>query len=375
MAASRLERLRGYLEADPHNLALIEDAATAALDESALEVAADLIARYRALAALPPGLVNAEGMVAMRSGDYATARAAFVSLRDAGHDHPVVRFNLAWLSALEGRFADIPELVDDAVIGGVPRAAALKVQAMHHLGDVDGAVELGRRLVERLPHDDALLGALSVAAMDVDDLALAAEMAGRAGGGADALTTRGLFALDGGEPRQALELFDRALVEHPHAPRAWLGKGLGLLAMGDADAAAPCLEEGARIFDDHLGSWIAAGWAQFIRRDLAAARRDFERAMTHDENFAETHGALAVLDLAEGKFDSARRRSEVALKLDRTCFGGALARALLLETEGRPALAERVRRRALELPVGVEGKTLLQTISGIAGARSGGRLN
>ena len=370
---SRLARLLGYLESDPENLPLLEDAANAALDESALEEASDLITRYRAIAEPPPGLVNIEGVVAMRSGDYARARTAFEALRAAGHDHPAVRFNLAWLSALEGRFADVLEMTDDAVIEAVPRAAALKVQAMHHLGDIEGAVELGRQLLDRLPEDDALLGALSVAAMDADDYALAAELAGRAKGGADALTTRGLVALNEDDPARAIHLFDNALTEHPDAPRAWLGMGLGLLASGDADGAAPCLEKGAAIFGDHLGSWIAAGWAQFLRGDLAAARRNFETALKHDENFAETHGALAVLDLAEGKIDSARRRTDIALRLDKECFGGALARTMLLEMQGKPELAERIRNRVLNLPAGVDGKTLAQAITGLGITRNGRR--
>ena len=155
--SSRLERLRRYLAADPNNLHLLQDAANAALDESALDDAAGLIARYRALAEPPPALINVEGMIAMRSGDYATARGAFEALRGAGHDHPAVRFNLAWLSALEGRFSEVAALVDNAVIDAVPPAAALKVQALHHLGDIDGAVALGRALVERLPGCAALL--------------------------------------------------------------------------------------------------------------------------------------------------------------------------------------------------------------------------
>ncbi|MBU6267874.1 MAG: hypothetical protein KGN34_10060 [Sphingomonadales bacterium] len=364
-APSRLQRLQSYLEADPANLSLLADAANAALDESALDTALDLVARYRALAEVPAALANVEGMAAMRSGDYARARHAFAGLRAGGHDHPVVRFNLAWLSALEGRFEDVLALADDEVIAAVPRAAALKVQALHHTGDIDGALALGQQLLERLPEDDALLGAASVAAMDADDYALAAQLAGRATGGADALTTTGLVALNEEDPARALALFDRALAEAPQAPRAWIGKGLGLLASGDAAAAAPCLEKGAAIFGDHLGSWIAAGWAHFTNRDLAAARRAFETALAFDDNFAETHGGLAVLDIAAGDLEGARRRSEIALRLDHECFGGMLAKVLLLEADGKPELAQRIVERAMAMPAGVDGKTLAQALTGI----------
>ncbi|MFT4025415.1 MAG: tetratricopeptide repeat protein [Novosphingobium sp.] len=366
-----MERLLGFLEADPANLPLLADAANAALDEGRLDTADDLLARYRALAALPPPLLNVEGLVAMRSGDRARARAAFEALRAAGHEHPAIRFNLAWLSALENDFAAVVELVDDAVVDAVPRAATLKVQALHHLGRLDEALELGQALLARLPDDDTLLGALSVTAMDADDYDLAAKLAGRAKGGVDALTTRGLVALNEEDAARACALFETALTQESNAPRAWIGMGLSLLVTGDVDRAAPCLERGAEIFGDHLGSWIAAGWAQFIRRDLAAARRNFETALRHDDNFAETHGALAVLDLAEGDIEAAKRRTEIALRLDKSSFGPALAKMILLQMDGKPELAERIRDRALNLPAGVNGKTLAQAIAGFGLTRNG----
>lgn len=369
--SARLARLQAYLEQDPDNLPLLADAATAALDANELEAATGLLERYRRLADLPPGLANTAGIVAMRRGEREAARAAFEGLLAGGHDHPSVRFNLAWLDALDGRFEETAGLIDDEVVAAVPRAAALKVQAVHHVSDPEAALALGQQLLELLPEDDALLGATSVAAMDADNYALAAALAGRAKGGADAITTQGLVALNEEDPAAALALFERALAESPQAPRAWLGLGLAQLAQGDADAAASALEKGAAIWGDHLGSWIAAGWAQFVRRDLGAARRDFEQALAHDDNFAESHGALAVLDIAEGDLASARRRTEVALRLDRDCFGGMLARVLLLETEGKPELAQRIVERAMSLPAGVEGKTLAQALVGFGTSASG----
>lgn len=361
----------GYLEADPGNLALIADAANAALDEGEQQAALDLVARYRRLAAPHPALRNVEGLAAMALGDAATARAVFEELVREGHDHAALRFNLAWLDAVEERYEQVVARIDDDVALAVPRAATLKVQALHHLGDLDGAVATGRRLLERLPQDDALLGAVSVAAMDNDDFALAAELAARAGGGADALTTQGLAALDAASPREAEALFDRALAEQPGAPRAVLGKGLCALARGDAAGAAPLLEESARRFDDHLGSWIAAGWAHFLGGDAAAARRSFEAALARDDTFAESHGALAVLDLADGRVEAARRRMDIALRLDSNSLGGMLARTMLLESEGKTEVARRIRERALALPVGAGGQTLVQALAGV-GRRPGG---
>jgi tetratricopeptide (TPR) repeat protein len=369
---SRLKVLQGYLDSDPHNLNLIADAAEAALFESRLNEAQELIDRYRSQSNLTPPLMNIAGIVAMRQGQCDEAAAIFDSLLASGVDDPSVRFNRAWVSALLGEHETVLSLLDEDAVAVTPRAAALRVQAHHHLGQLEEALAEGEALTERFPGNDALLGALSVAAMDNDDYALAKHYAETAQGGSDALTTRGLVALNDDDPAGAINLFDRALDEHPGAPRAWLGKGLGLLAGGNADAAVPCLEKGAQIFEDHLGSWIALGWTHFVRKDMSAARAAFEEALRHDDNFAETHGALAVMDLVDNQIDSARRRTDIALRLDKECFGGILARTLLLEMDGKPELAAKIRDRAMSMPMSVDGKTLAQAMAGLGFSKNGG---
>jgi tetratricopeptide (TPR) repeat protein len=371
---SRMQLLLGYLQHDPDNLTLIADAASAALDESAFDESMALIDRYRALAPMPLPLVNLEGLVALRSGRLDAAAAAFDRLIGEGVNDPAVRFNRAWVHALCGEHEATLGLLDDAVVAVTARGPALKVQSLHHLGQIEEALAVGQGLAERFPANDALLGALSVAAMDADDVDLACHYASQAMGGADALTTRGLIALNDDNPAAALVLFDQALTEHRDAPRAWLGKGLGLVVTGNTADGAAALQRGAEIFGNHLGSWIAVGWTQFIAQDLKAARATFEHALSIDENFAETHGGLAVLDIVEGNDDSAKRRADIALRLDRNCFGGMLARLLLHEAKGNPAAAKRIWERAIDMPIGVDGKTLAQAMIGMGldTGRSGG---
>jgi Tfp pilus assembly protein PilF len=147
-----------------------------------------------------------------------------------------------------------------------------------------------------------------------------------------------------------------------------LGSGLGQLARGDAAAAAARLDGAAQRFGDHLGSWVAAGWAYYIAGDLATSRNRFETALALDDNFAETHGALAVLDLVEGQKDSARRRTEVALRLDRNCFAAALARSMILDSEGKSNAARKVRDAALNYPIGPSGRTIARSLAALAPA-------
>lgn len=370
---SRFARLSGYLDQDPGNLSLLADAADAAFEEGALNEAAALIARHRDAAPLPLPLVNLEGLVALRRGDLAGAGQAFDAVIAGGVRDPSVRFNRAWVHALAGEHDAVLAMLDDEVLAASPRAPALRVQALHHVGRIDEALNDGQALANRFPDNDALLGALSVAAMDADDYDLARHFAETAGGGADALTTRGLVALNDGNPDKAMALFDAALAEHRDAPRALLGKGLGLIASGKVAEGSAALRRGAEIFGDHLGSWIGVGWAQFIGKDLHGARATFEHALSLDENFAESHGGLAVLDIAEGDLESGARRADIALRLDRGCFGGMLAKFLLAEAKGDAAVAQRIWDRAMQAEAGPGGKTLAQAMIGFGLDPSRGR--
>ena len=123
-----------------------------------------------------------------------------------------------------------------------------------------------------------------------------------------------------------------------------------------------------RRFGDHLGSWVAAGWVYYVKGDLATSRARFETALALDDTFAETQGALAVLDLLDDDLESARRRTEIALRLDRNCFAGALAKSMLLEREGKGKAAQKVRDAAMNFPIGPGGRTIAKSLA----ARGGG---
>ncbi len=362
---SRYAMLSSFLKQDSENVNLIVEATNAAYDEGCFNDARLLLLKLSAIEPLSPIMVNLSGLIALRQGQLNEAELAFDSLLENGETDPSVRFNRAWVHALKNEHQDVLDLLDDEAMASSARAPALKVQALHHLDSPEEALALGQDLLEMFPENDILLGALSVAAMDSDDYEAAKYYAEKAKSGHDAWTTQGLIALNDNNSETALNLFDQALNENPKAPRAWLGKGLGLLAAGDADAAVPCLEKGAEIFEDHLGSWVALGWTHFIRKDITAARKAFDEAMRHDDNFAETHGALAVIDIAENKIDQARRRTDIALRLDKNCFGGILARALLLQIESKPEIAAKIIDRAMQMPIGVDGKTLAQSMIGL----------
>jgi tetratricopeptide (TPR) repeat protein len=362
--ASRLRQLLGFLDHDPDNLHLISDAASSAVDEGDAQAAAALFERYAALAPLPPQLRNLKGMAALKEGRFDDAVAELEALRAAGEDAPQIRFNLAWALTMAGDHEGALALLeDDEVMAAGPRAAALKVNLLHQLERLDEALECGQALAALYPDDASLMGALASAALDAERVDLARLYAGRAGTSHDGLTTLGLLLLDEDRPEESDALFDRVLAGDAGNARALLGKGLGLMSRGEVEAAAERIDAAAERFGDHLGSWVAAGWAHYIMGDLAASRARFETALALDDAFAETQGALAVLDLAEGDLASARRRAQIALRLDRNCFAAALASSMLLERDGKTVAAQKVRDAALNFPIGPAGRTIARSLA------------
>ncbi len=361
---SRRERLNDFLAGDPDNLSLLADAASAAFDERAFDQAADLLDRHARLAPLTPALLNLKGLIALAQQRFAEAAEIFGAVRAAGVDDPALRFNLAWSKAMTGSYGDALALLDDAALAVSARAPALKIQMMHHLEMYDEALAQGAAMAERFPDNHALMGALATLALDAEKPELAQHYAARAGDNDEGQAALGVLALGAYDQPRALALFDAALARQPRNARAWVGRGLGLLAGGDAAGGAQAIDRGAELFGDHLGSWFASGWAHFVEGDNAGARASFERALALDDTFAESHGGLAVMDILDGRLDAARRGADIALRLDRKCFGGALAKSLLLERSGHAELAQKIRQIALTTPIGPGGQTILQAMAG-----------
>ena len=359
----RLELLLRLLDQDPANASLLSDAADAALTERRPDIARDLYTRCEALAPLSSAQLGQAGLAAMQQADFAAAEAIFARLHQQQPADASLRFNLAWSLAMLKRFDEALALLDEQTVIALPQAAMLRIQLMHDGERHDEAFAEAKRHIERHPSHKGLAAAVSVLAMDMEDVALARECATRGGEHPDALTTLGVLALGDEQGGQAKALFERALKLNTKAPRAWVGVGLAALAAGDSAAAARDIEHGAEMFAEHVGSWIAAGWAHVIKGDLEAGRRCFAKALALDHNFSESHGSLGVIAILENRFDDARPLAATALRLDKQSFSGALAHALLLQSQNKPDLARKIIDRALNTPIDASGKTIAQAMA------------
>lgn len=365
-AAGRMrdyELLKGYLTQDPLNPQLLADTAIAALHASDAAGAGDLVDQLFSMATVPGPVIGEVGRAALSIGDYHIARTIFGRLRAEGETSAAVSYNLAYATAGAGDREGALSMVDEDLAGTLPEAAAFRVQLLHELGRFDEAMEEARGFLEDFPESGALRAATAVLALDVEDEALARTLAEQVSDRPEGLMTLGTLVLGEGELTTALDMFDRSIALQRHNPRALIGRGLARLGMGETESGARDIDEGAELFADHIGSWIAAGWAHYVHGDLKSARSRFERAFAIDPAFAETVGSLSVIDFLEGHVEEARRKSVAALRLDRECFSARLAQTLLEAGKGNEAAAREILDQALSMPVGKSGRTMLQFLA------------
>ncbi len=365
-AETRLERLLGFLDQDPDNLSLASDCAEAALDADRIELARRILAPFDTSETLDGRARNIAGLAAMRDGDQIMAQRQFGRLLTEHPGDPGVRFNLAWSMALSDDHAGARETLGDMGDSDLPQAAMLDLQLHHHLGEFDAAEEKLTRYIERFPDYAPLQAAASVLAIDLEHADLARRCAENGGEHPDALSTLGTLEL--GEQRldDARALFARSLATRSNNPRANIGLGLVELAGGNSRGALSFLDRGAEQFGDHLGSWLAAGWAYLLAGDAATARARFDTALEKDDNFGEAHGSLAALDAFAGDFESAQRRLDIALRLDRQSFSAAMTSMVLAAAEGDQEKAQRIFELAASQPLTPDGKTLADLLVGMA---------
>lgn len=353
-AAARLERLQRFLRVDPDNGALLADACDAALAAGLPRQAGELLASATRL-----GLVAWEwrlraARAALAGGRLRDAEADLTQLLAERPDDAVCAHDLAW-----ARFA----LQDHAACRDVLRPwlhrplpaevlgslQSLWLRANHAQGRVEEAWDWLRteRAAGRL--QEAARGPASLLAIDADDFAAARELAG---GGRDpeSLVAAATVALATGAAARARGLLQPLVQRQPRQGRAWLTLGLAALQAQDVTGARQCFEQAVLLLPAHIGSWHALGWACLFQQDAAAAQCAFERALDLDRNFAESHGALALVLALVGERTRAGHHLARAERLDPAQVTGAYARAVLAGEAAVPRRVQALARRLLARP-------------------------
>jgi len=386
-ARRRLDRLDGFLRADPSNNSLLIDAFETALACGEWERARFHLRHGESLGIEPLAWRLREGDFWLAQQRYDEAQRVLEALArtpnpPAGFSE-VLLHNLAFIDLRRGRIAECiaqlaPSLEKSSKhrdgAGQRPPTAARALQqlwlrALHLQGELDRAINWAKEAEQQNALDPQAAGVASLIAIDASDFvaaqrwSLASLQAGNpAEHPPEAFVTQASLALAGQDARQAARFADLALERHPHDGRAWSTRGFAALLAGDLQAAHAAFVRALSVMGKHIGTWHGLGWVQILQGDLPAARTSFETALALDRNFAESHGGLAVVLAMQRIAQEAESHADTALRLDRSNLSGRYARALLNGEVKDAEDLQRLARRLLggrEAPLGGDMADLL----------------
>lgn len=361
----RLERLLSFHAADPDNVMLARDCIALYLELGDIDAARVLI--DDALARHPDDnpLLFQLATMEIASHNPARARDVLRGLLDSGIDNGGVRYNLAFALALLHEFPAALAVLTrdwDGVCREAPRAPLLKAKVLHHLNEVEAAIETLAVFLNFHPDDAEARGDLALLQIDADDYAAAALHArhalARDGDHYGALLAQGMVALSQGDPERARGCFERTSRKREENGRSRLGLGLCELAAGQPMRAEPLLVAATQQLPLYPPAWIALAWAQLGQQKVAEAEATLTRAPMVAEN-AEIHGLLAVVRLLQGDIVSARACIDSAEALPGPAHNANYARSLLLLQSGDIEAASALLRHGMGHPANRAGQALL----------------
>lgn len=346
---SRLSRLRGYLRADPTNLALACDALDCAIGLRDVDTADSLLKETFSVHGEVPPLLYRKGALALVDGQSAEAREVFQRMQESDTDNAVLVYMIALTHfeehdlepALKGAEAAL------AISATTSGALGLALRAAHLLGKFDEARSLLERFSAVIDADADALGVASLVALDMVDLDRARHWSGEAlkhnSGQLEALVTAGTLMLLEGRDAEAKAFFERAIERRDNVGRAWAALGLVRLRAGDTEPAAELFLRALQTVPMHIGTWHSLGWCRTLQGKLEEARDCFDKALELDRNFAESHGAQGVVSALLGERSRAQASVERAFRLDSRCVSAQFAKAML---SGQIADSDSLRRFA-----------------------------
>ena len=111
-----------------------------------------------------------------------------------------------------------------------------------------------------------------------------------------------------GNPGGAVKYMEGLFLEHPEQAEVHYGMGVALYTAGQYDRAAACFAKAVELNPDLAAAWNNAAVIQhFIKRDFAAARRFYEKAL----EVCKRTGNTAVLEIARKNLENLPRPEDL----------------------------------------------------------------
>lgn len=333
-ATSVLADIRGRLSSAPNDIGLLLKGAQMALGCGLFQESEEFGRRAIDIGEEPvlSRQLYAHALLAQHRFDEAQTalREAFEVKADAN-----IAQDLAYALWRSGRHQSVVDFVgglDEAT--GLPVAlAAYHLRALHALGELEQARSIFESLRARHPMTDDALGVASLIYFDLDLFDPAGAVLKAIGRpeamNLEALVTSGYLALRRQALPEAQQYFNAALTRNPKDGRSLVGCGMLKMMSRDLPAAEEQLLAGATSLASHIGSWLLLGWCQLLQGNFARADASFNKALSIDDNFGDTHGSLAALAAMQGDRDRAEGLIKLALRLNASSAPARYARLIL----------------------------------------------
>jgi len=332
--ADPVDQLESFLAQDPSNIALVSESVHAAVRSGQNERARAILERSRAAVAGDAPLRHLEATILLAENRFTEARELLTGLVRDGADAPGVLFNLGYAALRAGDPAAGASVLQGLLEhpDAAPETLTWLLRCQLHAGHPEHALESWR--VAPLPlRTPEATGVASLASFDADLADEARRLADDAlAAGARSLepiVVRASLALMDGDFSNADALLERGRRVMPEDPRLHFTCGLAFLLRGLPAEANGEFRFAVARQPAHAGGWIAFAWSSIFTGNLAEARDSLEHAMALDRNFAETHGALAVVDALQGHREAAQSGIDRASRLDRNSMAWRYAEAVL----------------------------------------------
>ena len=347
----QVDRLESFLAQDPSNLKLVAESVHAAVNAGQSERARAILERSRAATPVDAPLRHLEATILLAEHRFAEARELLTGLVRDGADAPGVIFNLGYAALRAGDPAAAAAVLQGLLArpDAAPETLTWLLRAHLHAGRPEDAIATWNAAPLPLRTPEAA-GVASLASFDADLPDQARQLAdGALVAGATSLepvVVRASLALTDGEFANADQLLARGRQIAPEDPRLRFTCGLAQMLRGRSAEANDEFRFAVTRQPRHAGGWIAFAWSAIFIGNLAEARDSLGHAMELDRNFAETHGALAVVDALEGQRDAAIAGIARASRLDRNSMAWRYAHAVL---DGAHQDASQMRARVDDL--------------------------
>ena len=346
-AQARLERLQGYLQADPNNIPLMMDIGD--LQHNLGELA-DSEQTYERILALQAGHEVATGRLAsvyISQHRFADAEAAIIGLNQSFLNSPELHHNLGIALVHQSKWAEGLSALETAAEGGVSESENLRYQSycLLNLNRKDEALLCAESALE-IASDDFTTGRIAMLQMELGQMTLAYKTAAQvlrtSPQNIDANVVTSSRQLETLEIDKAQKHIQVVLRQDPDNHRALLNKALVQMYNQKMPQAIKTLERTLELTPRVVGTWVTLGWAHIANNDLVQSEATFRKTLEVDRNFGEAHGGLAAVLAMQSKTEEAQREIALARGLNKNSFGAAFALSVLLEQSGKEDMAKRI---------------------------------